>query len=206
MDTYDFLLKKYNIEEPDRELRAHIYCDRRTDLPLLFKELGFKVGAEIGVLGGEYSEILCQSNPDLILYSIDAWSFYLIHKNFRKQNDYDKLYLKAVSRLSKYPNNKIIRKWSMDAVKDFKDESLDFVWIDANHEFQYIVNDIAEWSKKVRKGGIVAGHDYGDSKRSQFCHVKTVVDTWATARGIKPLFILEAPTLRREVSWMWVKE
>ena len=48
----------------------------------------------------------------------------------------------------------------MDAVKDFKDESLDFVYIDANHGYESTKEDIREWSKKVKKGGIVSGHDY----------------------------------------------
>jgi predicted O-methyltransferase YrrM len=48
----------------------------------------------------------------------------------------------------------------MEAVKDFKDESLDFVFIDGNHQYSYVLEDITEWSKKVRSGGIVSGHDY----------------------------------------------
>ena len=48
----------------------------------------------------------------------------------------------------------------MDAVKDFADKSLDFVFIDGHHGYDYIKEDIREWSKKVRKGGIVSGHDY----------------------------------------------
>lgn len=48
----------------------------------------------------------------------------------------------------------------MDVVKQFKDESLDFVYIDGNHSFQHVVNDLCEWEKKVKVGGIVAGHDY----------------------------------------------
>ena len=48
----------------------------------------------------------------------------------------------------------------MDAVKDFADRSLDFVYIDANHEPQFVEEDIREWSKKVKVGGIVSGHDY----------------------------------------------
>jgi predicted O-methyltransferase YrrM len=48
----------------------------------------------------------------------------------------------------------------MKAVRDVADESLDFVFIDANHEYTAVRDDIREWTKKVRVGGIVSGHDY----------------------------------------------
>ncbi len=48
----------------------------------------------------------------------------------------------------------------MDALADFEDESLDFVYIDGNHAAPWVDDDIREWSKKVRKGGVVSGHDY----------------------------------------------
>ena len=37
---------------------------------------------------------------------------------------------------------------------------MDFVFIDAGHSFDDAARDIIEWAKKVRKGGIVSGHDY----------------------------------------------
>jgi hypothetical protein len=53
-----------------------------------------------------------------------------------------------------------VRKSSEDAVKDYKDESLDFVFIDAGHEYEDVIKDINYWLPKVKKGGILAGHDY----------------------------------------------
>jgi hypothetical protein len=211
MDANDYIAQKFKL---DLSQESPIYiCGTRQELPPLFKELGFKTGAEIGVLEGYFSEILCQSNPELKLYSIDAWLFYPIRKNFRKQKDYDRAYVEAKKRLSAYPNDIIIKKWSMDAARDFADESLDFVFIDGNHEFQFITNDIAEWSKKVRRGGIVSGHDFGRSHDGQFGNVKDVVLAWAYSKKIHPWFVFEtAPYMNnrespnyRETSWMWVK-
>ena len=48
----------------------------------------------------------------------------------------------------------------MDAVADVRNDSLDFVFIDADHKYTSVCEDIREWSKKVRRGGIVSGHDY----------------------------------------------
>ena len=179
-----------------------VNCNRLIDLPVIFKDLGFTKGAEIGVLEGKYSKILCQSNPELKLYCIDPWEFYPVHKNFRKARMYEPIYQKAKETLSKYPNSEIIRKKSVDAVKDFADESLDFVFIDADHRFQAVTNDIAEWSKKVRVGGIISGHDYGKSRSKDFVHARFVVHAWTSAYEIHPWFVLDAPN---EQSWMWVK-
>lgn len=53
-----------------------------------------------------------------------------------------------------------IKKYSMEAVKDFEDEYFDFVYIDANHQYEYVLEDIKAWLPKVKKGGVLGGHDY----------------------------------------------
>jgi len=53
-----------------------------------------------------------------------------------------------------------IRDYSVNASKLYEDESLDFVFIDAAHDYQNVKNDINAWFPKVKKGGIIAGHDY----------------------------------------------
>lgn len=44
--------------------------------------------------------------------------------------------------------------------KEFKDESIDILYIDANHEYEYISKDLNLWKSKVKIGGFIAGHDY----------------------------------------------
>lgn len=202
-DALKYLIDKYKVDL-SKTPEVWIPCNRLVDLPLIFKDLGFTKGAEIGVLYGKFSEILCQSNPHMKVYSVDAWSHYPVNGNFRPAWVYEPIYQKAKETLSMYPNNEIIREWSQEAVKDFEDESLDFVFIDADHRFQQVTNDIAEWSKKVRKGGIISGHDFAEGARgSQFVHVKDVVRAWCRAYRIQPYFILDFP---KERGWMWVKE
>lgn len=53
-----------------------------------------------------------------------------------------------------------VRLTSMEAVNNYQDNSLDFVFIDGNHEYEYVFNDIKHWILKVKSGGILAGHDY----------------------------------------------
>lgn len=205
IDTIKHICRKFNIDLKENSPFT-INCGKWYGFPALFKELGFKSGAEIGVLRGLWSEKMCKSIPNLKMYCIDKWIRYLDYTDYedKKLKEYGKI---AKGRLKKY-NCNIIEKWSMDAVKDFKDESLDFVFIDGNHSFQYVVNDIAEWSKKVRKGGIVSGHDMLMAKRTDVSiHVGAVVKAWTLSYEIHPWFICkDIDPYVRGISWMWVKE
>lgn len=118
---------------------------------------GRTVGAEIGVADGRYSEILCKSIDDLELYCVDPWAKY--DGNWRSDDYQEGAYQKALERLQSY-DVEIIRKTSIPAVLEFGRDSLDFVFIDGAHDFDNTMLDIITWAGRVRKGGIVAGHDY----------------------------------------------
>lgn len=202
--TLKYILEKYNIGLYDKSpIQLNI---SRKDLASLFYELGFNVGAEIGVEQGIHSEILCQSIPDLHLFCIDPWDIELHqHHSFAAitQKDLDRYRIKAIRRLLRY-NCDIIQKTSDQAVDEFYPNSLDFVYIDGNHNFDYVVNDIINWSKIVRPSGIIAGHDYrpNDVEGINF-HVKIAVDAYVEVHKIHPWFlVLDDGT----PSWFWVKQ
>lgn len=183
----------------------------RDDLPKFFVEMGFKVGAEIGVYKGEYTKKFLDAG--LKMYAVDPWVDYSEYHNTRGQTRIDFLYEHTKRVLAPYPNCTIIRKTSMEAVKDFEDESLDFVYIDSNHLLKYVIEDICEWSKKVRKGGIIAGHDYFYEKRDfNVIHVAFAIKAYTDAYNIKHWYILgrekfiKGEKRDRWRSWMWVKD
>jgi hypothetical protein len=128
----------------------------RLELAKYFAERNLNLGAEIGVASGEYSKILCEANPKLILYCIDNWGR---RKGFGDGMRGVWRYRTAQKILAPY-NTTLIRKNSMDALPDFGNLSLDFVYIDANHNSNYVKQDIEGWWKKIRVGGILAGHDF----------------------------------------------
>lgn len=184
----------------------------RDDLPQFFVDMGFKVGAEVGVYKGEFSEKLARVG--LNLYAIDPWKIYKGYTNPRGQERLDFQYEHTKRVLTPYPNCTIIRKTSMEAIEDFDDESLDFVYIDGNHDFRYIAEDISEWTKKIKKGGIVSGHDYFYVKTGTGTtnwQVAYVVKAYIGAFNIPDFYLLgrgEAlPGEKRDKwrSWMLIK-
>ena len=185
----------------------------RKDLAGLFADLGFKIGVEVGTAEGEFAETLCRHNSNLKLYTIDPFEPHDDFKELPYTRVFDRFYQTAKERLAKY-NCKIIKDYSLNAVKNFADNSIDFVYIDGNHSFPFVVNDIYEWSKKVKPGGIIAGDDYVRSKRQKegTHHVIQAVNGYTKAYQIRPWFILgltaKIPDLKRDVSrsWFWIKE
>lgn len=153
----------------------------RIDLAKYFGELGFKVGAEVGVAQGYYSKAICEEIPGVKLYCIDSWQYYPEYIDYRKKSTFIGLYESAKSLLEPYGCT-LIKKFSMDAVKDFEDEFFDFVYIDGHHGYKYVKEDIEAWSPKVKKGGVVAGHDYYVTKAGNVGVIKAV-DEYVAEHG-----------------------
>ncbi len=184
----------------------------RDDLPQFFVNLGFKTGAEIGVDKGEFSEKFAKAG--LSLHAIDPWKYDDDYVDSRTQERLDFLHEHTKRVLDPYPLCKVVRKTSMQAVTDFADESLDFVYIDGNHQLRYVVEDIVEWTKKIKKGGIIAGHDYiytNPRTVAGICHVIYAVNAYTGAYGIRNWYLLgRHDRMDNEVrdrfrSWMFVK-
>lgn len=118
--------------------------NHRNELGAYYQEHNLKgLGVEVGVQYGYFSqEILKGWKGEL--KCVDTWLE-------------ESVYQDAVKNLGE---ERLIRKSSVEASKDFKDGSLDFVFIDAGHTYEEVKEDIEAWYPKVRKGGIVSGHDY----------------------------------------------
>ncbi len=172
---------------------------KRGSLAKDFARLGFTKGAEIGVADGRYSEYLCKNIPNLELICVDPWERYKENQRYlgysRRDGNRPNEEL-ARERMAPY-NAKMVKAFSMDAVRDVVNESLDFVYIDAHHDFDFVMQDIIEWSKKVRKGGIVSGHDYYSFNHSG---VKEAVDIYAKVHN-KKVFTTD----EKEPSWWFIK-
>ena len=175
----------------------------RKHLAREFGRLGFTTGVEVGVRTGAYSKRLCMANKKLALKSVDPYA--MIYGDYQSNKDcmgtQNKLFATATERLAPY-NCEIIRKTSLEAVRDFPYESIDFVYIDASHEFDFVMTDIIEWTKRVKKGGIVAGHDYKSYRMDPHCDVMLAVDTYAKVHKIKRVYLTDEPS----ASWWFIRK
>jgi hypothetical protein len=175
---------------------------RRTALIDLFRDLNFKVGVEIGTDHGDYARNLCAGIPDLKLYCIDPWVAYTEGNDVKSQQDVEVIYQHAQKKLEPF-NCHIIRETSMDALKYFTPNSMDFVFIDGNHEYDHVLEDITAWEKIVRPGGIICGHDYKVDPVNKYGVIEAV-QKYTTDNRIWPWFILSAGG-RLVDCWMWRK-
>ena len=162
---------------------------RRELLPFLFAKLGFNEGAEIGVRYGKYTIQFCKANPDLHMLAIDPWMAYRASivpgYNRYSTEKQESIYSKALEILAPY-NVTVIRKGSMDALADIEDRSLDFVYIDGDHTFDYIMLDIIHWARKVKVGGIMACHDY---QHGTWAGVNMAIEAYTRAHHIDPWYV-----------------
>jgi len=124
---------------------------------------GFVNGAEIGCARGKTTKNLLERCPNLnSLVTVDlwreapegnggtqykGWDFNTMYKNFKQ----------SVS--SHNGRVTIIRDLSWEAASRIEDGSLDFVFIDADHEYESVKKDIVAWTPKLKPGGMLCGHD-----------------------------------------------
>lgn len=131
-------------------------------LEVLAKRHGWKRGAEIGVWEGRTFFHLLDTCPDLTMIAVDAWppaapwgkngermNLVEAGERFRAKADAPEYAERCV----------VLYGRSTDMAWDVDDETLDFVFIDADHSYEAVKADIAAWTPKVRTGGMVLGHD-----------------------------------------------
>ena len=110
--------------------------------------------AEVGVDYGINAKNMLKLLPIKKIYLIDPYELKLDNVPG------DIRFKKAKKFLSKYKRKIVfIRKNSFEAVKDIPN-NLDFIYLDGSHTYEDVKKDIELYYPKVRKGGILGGHDF----------------------------------------------
>lgn len=146
--------------------------------PSIVHERGLRRGVEVGVaFGGHAGAILERGGVDK-LFGVDRYRHQAGYDDPMNltQPVFDRLAKRVTQRMAPFGNRfELIREDSAGASQRFEDESLDFVYLDADHSAKGVMSDLCHWAVKVRVGGIVAGHDYG---HRDFPGVKDSVDRY----------------------------
>lgn len=144
----------------------------RTSLGEHLNSLGLTgKGVEVGVFKGEFSNAILRTWKGKKLYLVDVW------RNLDNYNDmsnqktmFASLDCLMTTFQNIYPYGDravLLREESVLAAKMFDPKSLDFVYIDAAHDREAVLKDLKAWYPKVKKGGLLCGHDFLDMPADQ---------------------------------------
>ena len=135
-------------------------------------DMDVRNGVEVGVWEGAFSELLLQRTGVDVLRCVDRWDGCGMSRLY----DAEAIYNTAMKRLKPYGNRvKILRGESILIANQICNQSLDFAYLDASHDYESVKRDIAAWLPKVRNGGVISGHDYKNLPRTNK-FVKKAVD------------------------------
>ncbi|MCA9395987.1 MAG: class I SAM-dependent methyltransferase [Candidatus Omnitrophica bacterium] len=140
---------------------------KRTVFPYI---LPGSVGAEIGVWKGDFSLSILNKIPVKKLYLIDPWKciedpkyFNAMYGPRRIQRDLDAMHDFVHERFRKQIQSgtvKIIRNFSNAGLDSIQDNSLDWVYIDGDHSYAQVLEDLHKSFEKIIPGGYLLGDDY----------------------------------------------
>lgn len=121
------------------------------------------VGIEVGVQKGKFSKVILE-NSNLYLYLLDAWRYfesgYIGVENVESKKHISRMSITVETLLPYEGRFTLIRDTSENGSKLFQNEFFDFVYVDANHSYEECLKDLEIWYPKLKRGGILAGHDY----------------------------------------------
>ena len=129
------------------------------------------VMVEVGNFTGESAEIFLKSGKVELLYAVDAWvpwpdlditEFFGTFSSITERQAYMENVEKVFDKRMESFGNRVVKMkmTSQEASQRFDLLSLDFVYIDASHDYDSVKNDISVWLPKVKVGGMIGGHDY----------------------------------------------
>jgi hypothetical protein len=138
------------------------------------------VFVEIGTHRGNFADEILSNSISSILYCIDPYIQYDDYKDSINNITGDNLFNLTKKMLTeKYGERvKFIRNFSKDAV-DLIPNNIDFLYIDGNHQYNYVYEDLELYFPKVKKGGIIVGDDAVDTNDSIRDKNKNIYIEWS---------------------------
>jgi predicted O-methyltransferase YrrM len=144
--------------------------------------------------------------PGLNLRLVDPYGDYPGIRKPYGAHRYEKAKARML-RATKDHNATLLQMKSEDAATLIPDGSLDFVYIDGDHQYDRVMLDMIVWSLKVRSGGIVSGHDYYADLKHRVT-VRPAVDDYVRHHGLDLKLTDkdgDKPDRNPQISWWWVK-
>jgi hypothetical protein len=141
---------------------------------------------EVGTWQGGFTQSILSKDNVTKVYCVDPYRHFTNNEypdgmNELSQQQFDSLFTQVKQRLTLSYASKVefIRKLSVEGSKHFEDNSLDFVYIDGNHDYKYVLEDLKAWYPKVKKGGYLCGDDVYSKNLSEHDSDGNVKITWS---------------------------
>lgn len=182
----------------------------RNDFGALFLRMELVTwGVEIGTHRGDFTKVLADTwsahlnSPNGALFTIDNYHIGYSHRdpiasiNRNRNLDQRAAY---VNLLEYHQKILFVHEDSVIAANRFQPNSMDFVYLDGNHEREYIEQDLKMWWSKIKSGGILAGHDWDCQRNPGFPWRETVrpaVCEFAERHRV-PVYIVPDPDFNPE--------
>ena len=148
------------------------------------------VCAEIGVWQGDFSDLILQKTKPSKLFLIDPWQYQddfpermYGGKIAKDQKDMDEIYYSVKNRFAKLENIIFIRKKSLEALAEIPNSTLDWIYIDGNHSYDFVFEDLKTSFLKVKKNGFIIGDDFFWGKNNNY-PVKKAVVNFTSKKGL----------------------
>jgi cephalosporin hydroxylase len=126
------------------------------------------VFVEIGTHNGEFADVILSNSTNSVLYCIDPYISYNDYKDSINTYTGDHIFESAYEMLTqKYGTERVkfVRKMSSDAANDVPDK-IDFLYIDGNHSYKYVLQDLELYAPKVKQNCYIVGDDAVDLDES----------------------------------------
>lgn len=163
--------------EGRKELSREHYWNVLIDL---IKSNDYKIVGEIGVAKGRTCKrILKRCSSIKVYWAIDHWKHYESCDRYGgvSNDDWELMYSGVCDLIQWFRSLRIFRIESIKAAGLFPPEYFDFLFIDADHKYESVKEDVLVWLPKVKKGGLICGHDYPDDvKRKKYRGVVAAVN------------------------------
>lgn len=165
-------------------MKACRVCKDRGDFPkLLLQHKLTSLAVEVGVRRGDFAKILLQGWPGTV-HMVDPWMPMVEYSDNGDQDpswEDEKDYQRVVQLAAQHSDRAVVHRCtSVEALCRVPD-NLDFVYVDANHAYNYVWQDLRLWYDKLHCGGILAGHDF---LYTQQLDVTQAVVEFAYERGL----------------------
>jgi hypothetical protein len=172
--------------------------NREALLNTIKEQLGnIPVAVEVGVWRGDYSRSIITKLVPETFHGIDPYEIYEGYTDkpsvieFENQDSLDQLYDRVCKTFEGFNKDLgstktlLVRQMGANYALEFANNSVDFVYLDGDHQYESVKSEIEAWYPKIRVGGILAGHDYVERSHIEEFGVILAVDEFIKREGLQ---------------------